>query len=77
MDDLKFEFLPAEYLARPENSVDADRLPKDASEVEAAGMLEDLGDDIETPNLRAQSLGEMGNPVDVVVMHVAGYDDID
>ena len=76
MENLKLIFLPLEGLAVMERPVDLDGFTQDASQVVATGVLEDIHHVFVAPHLGAVMAHEMGEAVQMVVVHVAGHDDV-
>src|SRR5579862_6544851 len=76
MEDLKLKFFPLKDFAVLEGLVNLDRFAQDASQIIAARILEDVNHILITPNLRPVMADEVGETVQVIVVHMAGHDDV-
>ena len=74
---LEFEFLPAEPLAMTESPIHFERFAENAPEVLAARVLEDVHHVLVAPDLCREMALQMGEAVQVIVVHVARHRDID
>jgi hypothetical protein len=77
MTDRELEFLPLEGFAISEGAIDLQRLAEDAPQIVAARVLKNVHHILVTPDLRPIVPDEVREPVDVVIMHVAGHGDFD